>query len=204
MKLLDLVIATSNPGKLKEIKAKFSRAKLNINLYSADEFINTKEFDIPETGLTFVENAIIKARALAKISKLPALADDSGLVVEALGGKPGIYSARYAGLKAEDNQNLEKLLFEMREIPETFRNAYTYSSLALLLHEDDPAPLLTFGKMPCEILTHPRGHHGFGYDPVLYIPTLKLSLAEMPLELKNEISHRALALDRMIEKILKK
>jgi len=195
-KILDLAIASSNLGKLKEFDARLS--PLGIKIYPMSEF---GDFDIEETGLSFVENAFIKARALSKISKMPTLADDSGLVVEALGGAPGIYSARYAGKNPKDHENYEKLLFEMRDIPITFRKAYTYSALVLMLHEKDPAPIIATGKMPCEISLQPKGHNGFGYDPVLFIPELNMTLAEMSLSLKNELSHRARAMDKLLELI---
>ncbi len=193
MKILDLAIATSNLGKLKEIQAKFK--PLGIKLYPMSDF---GDFEIEETGTTFIENALIKARYLSKISKLPTLADDSGLVVEALGGAPGIYSARYAGPNPSDTDNYQKLLKNMSDIPQTFRSAYTYCCLVLLRHELDPAPLIAQGQMNCEILTEPRGSFGFGYDPVLYIPELKQTLAQMSLDLKNQISHRAQAMDHLI------
>lgn len=194
MKILDLAIATSNLGKLKEIQAKFK--PLGVKLYPMSDF---GDFDIPETGTTFIENALIKAKYLAKISKMPTLADDSGLVIEALGGAPGVYSARYADPNPSDTDNYQKLLKNMAEIPQTFRSAYTYCCLVLLRHELDPAPLISQGQMNCEILTEPRGSFGFGYDPVLYIPALKLSMAELSLELKNQISHRAVAMDNLIK-----
>ncbi len=195
-KILDLAVATTNQGKFKELRAKLT--PLGITLYPMSEF---GDFDIEETGLTFVENAILKARYLSRISKMPTLGDDSGLVVEALGGAPGIYSARYAGPHAKDSENYQKLLHEMREIPQTFRQAYTYCALVLMLHENDPAPKICTGKMSCEILTEPRGSHGFGYDPVLYVPALNQSLAELSMDIKNEISHRAKAMDRLLEAI---
>lgn len=193
LKILDLAVATTNQGKFKELKAKLT--PFGMTLYPMSEF---GDFDIEETGLTFVENAILKARVLSQIAKMPTLADDSGLVVEALGGAPGIYSARYAGPNAADAENYKKLLHEMREIPESFRQAYTYCALVLMLHENDPAPHIFTGQMDCQILTEPRGEHGFGYDPVIYVPALKSSLGELPIEIKNQISHRAKAMDQLL------
>jgi XTP/dITP diphosphohydrolase len=193
MSMKKLVIATGNAGKLKELQALLAD--------SGYEIISQKAMgvtDADETGLSFIENAILKARHAARATGLPALADDSGLCVDALGGAPGIYSARYSGAGATDARNNAKLLEALR--PYRTGNALTgrfVCVLALLRHADDPLPLICQAEWPGEILAAPRGEQGFGYDPLFFLPAEGMSSAELPRERKNQISHRALALQQL-------
>ncbi|MCO6524312.1 MAG: XTP/dITP diphosphatase [Candidatus Schmidhempelia sp.] len=189
-----IVLATNNQGKVKELNTLLSDAGFNV--------ISQREFnvsDIDETGLTFVENAILKARHTAKITGLPAIADDSGLCVDALQGAPGIYSARYAGLITDDSRNNAKLLHALNHVPATQRTAYFYCALVYLKHANDPTPIICQGKWSGYILTEPRGEGGFGYDPLFYIPELDCSSAELTQEQKSALSHRGQALTMMLE-----
>ncbi len=189
-----IVIASSNAGKVEELLQLLETLPV--------EWIPQQHFNIPdiiETGKTFVENAILKARNAAKLSGLPALADDSGLTVDALDGAPGVFSARYAGENASDKDRIKKLLHEMRDVPEEDRTACFHCVLALVQHENDPVPLIFHGFWEGEILFEARGEQGFGYDPVFYVPTHHCSAAEMnPLE-KNLISHRGQAVSQLLE-----
>ena len=160
--------------------------------------------DIPETGLTFVENAILKARHACRETGLPAIADDSGLEVAALKGAPGIYSARYAGPKANSEDNIQKLLHELDLVPYDQRSASFHCVLVYLAHAEDPTPLICQGTWPGVILTMPQGAEGFGYDPVFFDPNLKCSAAELPQEMKNKVSHRGKALRLLIEQLPEK
>jgi XTP/dITP diphosphohydrolase len=183
-----LVIATHNAGKLAEMKALLANEPLRL--------VSLAELNVPEpeeTGLSFVENAILKARHAAEITGLPALADDSGLVVEALGGAPGIYSARYAAAK-DNAANIAKLLHELKTVPKGKRNAHFCCVIALMRHAKDPMPLVLSGVLHGEILDAQRGNGGFGYDPVFWLPDVGRSVAELSPEEKNAISHRAQAL----------
>lgn len=189
-----IVLATSNPGKVQEFAAVLAGFALDIVPQSA--------FNVPEaeeTGLTFVENAILKARNAALHSGLPALADDSGLVVDALGGAPGIHSARYAGPGADDRANIAKLLAELRGAPPERRTARFVCELALLRRPDDPTPLICGGSWEGVILTEPRGANGFGYDPVFFVPGERRTAAELELAVKNRLSHRGQALARLAQ-----
>jgi len=154
--------------------------------------------DAEETGLTFVENAILKARNAAQHTGLPALADDSGLEVDALHGAPGIYSARYAGPMASDAENLGKLLAMLKDVPEEKRGAHFQCVLVYLRHALDPTPLICQGAWEGRILTAPRGTSGFGYDPVFFVPSHACSAAELPAETKNVLSHRGQALRQLL------
>lgn len=189
-----LVLASSNPGKLRE---------LNDLLASVDfQVLPQGEFDVPaveETGLSFVENAIIKARHAARHSGLPAIGDDSGLEVDALDGAPGIYSSRYAGRDADDEANLNKLLADMQDVPQDRRSARFQCLLVYMRHAADPTPLICQGTWEGRILFEPRGTNGFGYDPVFYVPTHDCASAELAPEIKNRISHRGQALARLLE-----
>ena len=149
-----------------------------------------------ETGLSFVENAILKARNAARVSGLPALADDSGLAVDALGGAPGIYSARYAG-GGGDAANNAKLLDALRDVPDEQRTAQFVCALALVRHADDPLPILCEGLWHGSILHAARGEHGFGYDPLFWVPERECSSAELPPVEKNQLSHRARAMAQL-------
>ncbi|HRQ66886.1 MAG TPA: RdgB/HAM1 family non-canonical purine NTP pyrophosphatase [Xanthomonadaceae bacterium] len=184
-----LVVATGNAGKLVELHELL--AGLPVELVTQSELGIA---DIAETGRSFVENALIKARHASAASGLPALADDSGLLVDSLHGAPGLHTARFAGPQATAADNIAKLLDELRNVPEASRGAHFHCVLALLRHPEDPAPLIASGSWHGRILTAPRGTGGFGYDPVFFDPTHGLSAAEMPAELKNRISHRGRAL----------
>lgn len=190
---MKIVLATSNPGKLKELSALL--AGHSIQVVSQSEFNVT---DIEETGLTFVENAILKARNAAKHSDLPAIADDSGLEVDALKGAPGIYSARYAGANSDDKANLEKLLVAMEGVPEDKRSARFQCLMVYMKHELDPTPITVQGTWEGSILFEPRGSGGFGYDPVFYMPDQQCSSAELTPEIKNSLSHRGQALKKLV------
>ncbi|MDN6876334.1 RdgB/HAM1 family non-canonical purine NTP pyrophosphatase [Pseudomonas citronellolis] len=187
IKLEQLVLASHNAGKLKELQAMLGA---HVKVRSIGEF---SDMEPEETGLSFVENAILKARNAARISGLPALADDSGLAVDYLGGAPGIYSARYADGKG-DAANNAKLLDALREVPDEQRGAQFVSVLALVRHADDPLPILCEGIWEGSILHEARGEHGFGYDPLFWVPESGCSSAELPPEQKNRLSHRARAM----------
>ncbi|MCL6689765.1 RdgB/HAM1 family non-canonical purine NTP pyrophosphatase [Pseudomonas sp. R3.Fl] len=187
IKLEQLVLASHNAGKLKELQAMLGA---HVKVRSIGEF---SDVEPEETGLSFVENAILKARNAARISGLPALADDSGLAVDYLGGAPGIYSARYADGKG-DAANNAKLLDALRKVPDEQRGAQFVSVLALVRHADDPLPILCEGIWEGSILHEARGEHGFGYDPLFWVPASGCSSAELPPEQKNRLSHRARAM----------
>lgn len=184
-----VVLASSNPGKLREFNQLLG--SLQIEVLPQSHF---SVADAEETGLSFVENALIKARNAARHTHKPALADDSGLEVDALRGAPGIYSARYAGVNASDAQNLEKLLEQLRDIPPPERSARFQCVLVYLRHAFDPTPLICQGTWEGSILTEPRGSNGFGYDPIFFIPSLSCSAAELDAQTKNSLSHRGQAL----------
>jgi XTP/dITP diphosphohydrolase len=187
MKLEQLIIATGNRGKLAEIRDMLPGIEVKTQ---TDFGIESPE----ETGLTFIENAILKARHSAKIGKLPALADDSGLEVDALGGAPGIYSARYAGEDADDQANLRKLLHALDDVSDDQRGARFRCVIALMRHATDPAPLIFEGVWQGSIARSPAGDNGFGYDPVFYISELGQTAAQLAPEQKNRLSHRGRAL----------
>lgn len=192
---MDLVIATGNENKLAEIRA---------ILPSGFNPVSQKSLgvtDASETGLTFIENAIIKARHAASLSGLPAIADDSGLEVASLGGAPGIYSARYAGQGATDAENNEKLLRDLREVAPPGRQARFQCVMVMLKHEFDPVPVIAQGTWEGEILQAPRGKNGFGYDPLFYVPDLDQTAAELDADTKNRLSHRGQALNTLALKL---
>lgn len=184
-----IVLASGNPGKAREITQLLSKHHAEVLNQSAFDVI-----EVEETGLTFVENAILKARNAAAHSGLPAIADDSGLEVDALHGAPGIYSARYAGVDCSDADNNAKLLEALRDVPEAKRTARFQCLLVYMNHADDPTPLIVQGTWEGRILTAPQGDNGFGYDPLFFVPDLGLSSAELPAETKNRLSHRGQAL----------
>jgi XTP/dITP diphosphohydrolase len=196
--MTDIVLASSNKGKVREFNQLL--ATLDITVRPQGDF-NVE--DAEETGLTFVENAILKARNAAQHTSLPAIADDSGLEVDALNGAPGIYSARYAGAGASDQANLEKLLTDLHAVPEGDRTARFQCVLVYMRHANDPTPLICQGTWEGRILTAPRGDNGFGYDPVFFIPTHDCSSAELPADVKNSLSHRGQAL-RLLADALKR
>lgn len=191
---LKLVLASGNRGKL---------AELSDILADLDaEVLPQSEFDVPdavEDRLSFVENAIIKARHAARYSGLPALADDSGLCVDALDGAPGIYSARYAGTHGDDDANNRKLIATLAGIDN--RRAHFHCALVFVRHENDPAPIICEGLWWGEIVDQPRGDNGFGYDPLFYIPSLGCCSAELPKAQKNAVSHRGQALAQLLEQL---
>ena len=170
-------------------------AKLELEILPQSTF-NIEE--VEETGLSFVENAILKARHAAAKSGLPAIADDSGLEVDALNGAPGIYSARYAGPGASDTQNLQKLLTDMEKVPQEQRTARFQCLMVYMRHAHDPTPLICQGTWEGQITFEPRGEGGFGYDPVFFVPTHHCTSAELAPEVKNQLSHRGQALGRLV------
>lgn len=182
-----LVLASNNAGKLKELQAMLGA---HIEVLPQSQFISE---EAEETGLSFIENAILKARHAARASGLPALADDSGLAVDALGGAPGIYSARYADGQG-DAANNAKLLDALKDVPDEQRGARFICALALVRHADDPVPIICEGAWEGRILHAAQGEHGFGYDPLFLVPELGVSSAELPAEQKNQLSHRARAM----------
>ncbi|MCG8533578.1 MAG: XTP/dITP diphosphatase [Pseudomonadales bacterium] len=188
-----LVVATGNKGKLAEIASVL--APFNMNVLPQSQF-NVPEAD--ETGLTFVENAIIKARNAAHHTGKAALADDSGLEVDALNGAPGIYSARYAGPNATDPLNVEKLLHAISDLEGHQRSARFQCVMVYLRHENDPTPLICQGTWEGLIATAPEGSNGFGYDPVFWVPDHHCTAAQLSSEVKNSISHRGQALKKLL------
>lgn len=188
-----LVLATGNAGKVREMNHILGGLGVEVMAQS--------HFDVPEieeTGLSFVENAILKARNATRHTQLPALADDSGLEVDALQGAPGIYSARYAGPDANATDNNFKLLQALRGVPAAQRTARFHCAVVLMRHATDPMPLLCSGSWEGRVLDAPRGQGGFGYDPLFFVPTHGCSSAELPAEIKNQISHRAQALQALL------
>lgn len=188
-----IVLASNNPGKVREI----SRLVADLDL----SIIPQGERGVPEieeTGLSFVENAILKARNAASHTDLAAIADDSGLEVDALYGAPGIHSARYAGVNGNDQANIERLLTELAHVPEARRTARFQCLMVYLRHAADPTPIISQGTWEGRILFEPRGERGFGYDPVFFVPTHNCSAAELPADVKNELSHRGQALTKLL------
>lgn len=185
----ELVLASGNPGKLRELTAMLE--PLGWSVRPQSEWV-TEEAE--ENGLSFIENALIKARHASGLSGRPALGDDSGLVVDALDGAPGIYSARYAGLPSDDAANNRKLLEALDGIPEAQRGAHFYCAMAVVRHPTDPAPLVAIGRWDGVIRQSPAGSGGFGYDPLFDVPGQGCSSAELPSEIKNRLSHRGQAL----------
>ena len=155
--------------------------------------------EVEETGLTFVENALLKAREASLVSGLPALADDSGLEVDALNGAPGIYSARYGGEPKSDEKNNETLLAALSDCAEGQRSGRYWCVLVYLRHPKDPVPVIVQRSWEGEILAHPRGKEGFGYDPLFWLPDQGMSVAELPSDSKNRLSHRGRALQGLVE-----
>jgi len=188
-----LVLASSNPGKVREINQIL--AGLDLSVVPQSDF---KVIDAEETGLTFIENALLKARNATRHTGLPAIADDSGIEVDYLNGAPGIYSARYAGKNASDEQNLRRLLDDLVGIPEAERTARFQCLMVYLRHEFDPTPIICQGTWEGRILLETRGANGFGYDPIFFVPTHNCSSAELPPEVKNKLSHRGQALRLLV------
>jgi len=190
---MKILLASSNPGKIKEINKLISN--LDIELISQDSL------SIPpadESGLSFIENALLKARHGAQESQLPCIAEDSGLCVDALQGAPGIYSARYAGLDLSAADHIHKLLKTLESIPDEKRQAYYICTIALVRHAMDPDPIICQAKWHGSIIRHPQGDKGFGYDPIFFISNFQCTAAELNAEQKNKVSHRAQAFALLI------
>ena len=183
-----IVLASGNKGKLKEFSEILN--PINFEVVSQGEL---GVLDIEETGLSFVENAIIKARHACAVTGLPAISDDSGLEVDALCGAPGIYSARFAGEGATDATNIEKLLGELAELDESQRTARFRCVLVCMRHENDPTPLIALGTWEGRVLAAPEGENGFGYDPIFWAPEFDCAAAELTSEQKRSVSHRGKA-----------
>jgi XTP/dITP diphosphohydrolase len=190
------VLASNNQKKLQELQFRLSN---KIQLVNQDS-LGVRE--VEETGLTFIENALIKARNASVQTGLPAIADDSGLEVDYLDGAPGIYSSRYAGPDATDHANISKLLGALSGVPETHRSARFQCVIVMLRHAADPTPIVCQGTWQGRILDYPAGSNGFGYDPVFYVPSHKVSAAQLDAVVKNGISHRAQALTQLITGLL--
>jgi len=190
-----VVLASGNAGKLRELRAILERK--DVELVPQSEFSVS---DADETGLSFIENALIKARHAALATGLPAIADDSGIEVDALNGEPGIYSARYAGSHgpAADRENNAKLLRELEGVEEARRGARFQCVIAYLRHAKDPMPLICQGTWEGRILFSEEGENGFGYDPLFYVPSHGCASAQLDAETKNEISHRGQALRQLL------
>lgn len=191
-----IVLATGNQGKVKELAALLAEQEFDV--------VAQSEFnvpDVPETGTTFVENAIIKARHAAKVTGLPAIADDSGLEVDALNGAPGVYSARFAGPNASDADNNKKLLAELAGIDISNRTARFHCVLVYMKHASDPTPIICHGVWGGSILQAPCGEHGFGYDPLFWQEQLQKTSAQLEKSEKNKLSHRGKALALLVEKL---
>ncbi len=186
---MEIVLASGNADKLAELRELLAGAGHVLRAQSEFGIV-----DAEETGRTFIENALLKARHAAAATGLPALADDSGLCVDALGGAPGLYSARYGGVHGDSARNIERLLGELRDVPDAARGARFHCALALLRDADDPRPLVAEGSWEGRILREPRGTRGFGYDPVFLDPENGLSAAELAPAIKQAISHRGRAL----------
>lgn len=188
-----IVLASNNAGKVREINQLLAEQGITV--------VPQKEYEIPEadeTGLTFVENAILKARNAAAHSGCAAIADDSGLEVDALRGAPGIYSARYAGPGCADADNNQKLLEALQGVPEAERTARFQCVVVYMRHAEDPTPIICQGTWEGRILEAPQGENGFGYDPVFLVPEEGCSSAELPPEVKNRLSHRGQALGKLV------
>lgn len=196
MQKTKIVLATGNQGKVKEMADVL--AEFGFEVIAQSEFgIESPE----ETGLTFVENALIKARYASQMTGLPAIADDSGLAVDALGGAPGLYSARYAGEDGNDQANRKKLLEEMANVADQERAAKFVSCIVMLQHPTDPTPKIAIGECFGEILKEERGQNGFGYDALFFYPPKQCSFAELETAEKKKISHRAIALQSLKQQL---
>ena len=190
-----IILASNNKGKIREFNTMLD------GLYEVISMSDRQVEEVPETGLTFVENALIKARNASEQSGLPALADDSGIVVDALGGEPGIYSARYAGNHGDDEANTQKLLDQMHVIPEGERTARFWCAIVFVEHANDPTPIIIQRGWEGEILRKKVGENGFGYDPIFYVPTHDCASAELAPEIKNTLSHRGRALIALLKEL---
>lgn len=187
-----IILATGNAGKIAELRALLCPTEcIPQGVLGID--------DAEETGLSFIENALIKARHASRLSGEPALADDSGLVVRALNGQPGIYSARFAGANSSDAENIERLLAKLRLVQTNNREAFFYCAIALVTHAEDPTPIIATGTLHGVITEMRAGDKGFGYDPIFYLPSHHCTLAELSSAEKNTISHRAQALKQFLK-----
>ena len=189
-----IILATSNLGKVRELNSMLE------GQYNVVSQIDMKVAEVPETGASFIENALIKARNASSQSQLPALADDSGLVVDALNGEPGIYSARYAGENATDEDNIVKLLSRMDN--EGDRGASFWCAMVFVRYVSDPEPIIVEKSWEGQILRELKGHNGFGYDPIFYLPELDCTSAQLSAEEKNRKSHRGQALQEILKHLL--
>lgn len=188
-----VVFASNNAGKVKEINELLAGSEIHV--------ISQSDFNVPEAeevGLSFIENAIIKARNAAQYCQHPVIADDSGIEVDILNGQPGIYSARYAGVNASDEENLSKLIQAIDDYPDNTCAARFVCVMVYLKHKDDPRPIIAEGLWEGTLLKQPHGENGFGYDPMFYVPTHKCASAELLPEVKNQLSHRGQALRKLI------
>lgn len=191
-----IVLASGNKGKVAELSQML--APLQLQVVPQTELGVT---DADETGLTFIENALIKARHAALVTGLPAIADDSGLAVDVLGGAPGIYSARYAGEAARDSDNIDKLLAALQHVPPEQRGAQFHCVLVYLRHAEDPTPMVCHGVWHGHISLARSGENGFGYDPVFFVPEENCTSAELSRERKQQLSHRGKALAQLIQQL---
>ncbi len=190
-----IILASNNKGKIKEFNAMLK------GIYEVASMSDGGVEEVPEIGLSFVENALVKARNASEQSNLPALADDSGIVVDALGGAPGIYSARYGGEHSNDEANVQKLLYEMQGLADGERSAKFWCAVVFIEHANDPTPIIIQRGWKGEILREKVGKNGFGYDPIFYLPTYGCTSAELAPEIKNTISHRARALTVLLKEL---
>jgi XTP/dITP diphosphohydrolase len=190
-----IILASNNTGKIREFNA------ILTGIYEVVSMSDMNVKEVPEIGLTFVENALIKARNASEQSGLPALADDSGIVVDALGGAPGIYSARYAGNHGDDKANTQKILDDMAQVADAQRSARFWCAIVFVEHANDPTPIIIQRGWEGEIMREKSGENGFGYDPIFYVPTHKKSSAELSSEQKNNISHRGKALQALLSEL---
>ena len=192
-----IILASNNSGKIREFNSMLA------GMYEVVSMHEMQVEEVPETGLTFVENALIKARNASAQSSLPALADDSGIVVDALNGAPGIYSARFAGDHGDDEANTQKILDEMVDVPDGQRSARFWCAIVFVEHANDPTPIIVQRGWEGEILREKSGENGFGYDPIFYVPTHQQASAELSPEQKNTISHRGKALQALLKELKK-
>ncbi|MCH9746196.1 MAG: RdgB/HAM1 family non-canonical purine NTP pyrophosphatase [Proteobacteria bacterium] len=192
-----IILASNNSGKIREFNTMLT------GIYQVVSMRDMQVEEVPETGLTFVENALIKARNASAQSGLPALADDSGIVVDALNGAPGIYSARFAGDHGDDEANTQKLLEDMAQVPDAQRTARFWCAIVYVEHANDPTPIIIQRGWEGEIMREKVGENGFGYDPIFYVPTHKKASAELSAEQKNTISHRGKALQALLVELKK-
>ena len=196
--MLEIVLASQNSGKLAEIQVLLRNLEI--------KYTPQAEFSVPsveETGSTFVENAIIKARHAAKYTGLPALADDSGLTISALNSAPGVFSSRYAGKNATDAERIQKVLKELKNLDEINHSASFHCIIVLIKNELDPAPLICHGIWEGEITLNPQGENGFGYDSIFYLPSHQCTAAELKSQEKNTISHRGQALRKLLAVLMR-